>query len=88
MKTLNSVITGTVSHVAMLFVTLFAGLSLIVFIFGATKYIFRGDSEGERKKGKTFMLWGIIGFFVMFGVWGIVEILAQTFGIDATIPQF
>jgi len=60
----------------------------MVFLWGITKYIFKGDSEGEREKGKQFMIWGIVGLFVMFGVWGIIELLGNTFGVDTTIPQF
>jgi hypothetical protein len=32
------------------------------------------------------MLWGIIALFVMFSVWGLVGILASTFGVRVCLP--
>jgi hypothetical protein len=44
-----------------------------------------------KEKGKSLMLWGLIGFFVMVSVWGLVNILTGTvsFGNNAapsTVP--
>lgn len=55
-------------------VPLFYALAFLLFIFGMVRFFFFGGEE-NREKGKTFMLWGIIGFVVMFSVWGIVRLL-------------
>ncbi len=57
-------------------------VAFIVFLYGiARAYIFSiGDAEGV-KKGHTLMLWGIIGFVVMISLWGLVNIVANTFGL-------
>jgi len=55
-------------------VQLFYALAFVFFLVGVVRYFFTGDGE-ERQKGKAFMLWGMIGFFVLFGVWGLVKIL-------------
>lgn len=55
-------------------VPLIYALAFLVFIFGVVRFFFLGGEEG-REKGRTFMLWGIIGFVVMFSVWGIVNLL-------------
>ena len=86
--TLQQVIISTVNQLGIYFVALISGLSVLVFIFGVVKYISKGDSEEGRKNGKTFMLSGIIGLFVMFGVWGLVAILANTFDVPTVVPQF
>ncbi len=49
-------------------------LAFLVFIVGMARFFFTGGEEG-RTKGKQFMLWGIIGFVVMFSVWGVVKLL-------------
>jgi hypothetical protein len=61
------------------------GLAVVVFIYGILIVMF---SEGGEKKesGKMYMLWGIIGIFVMVSVWGLVSILKDTFGLDTTVP--
>ncbi|MBU6321755.1 hypothetical protein KGO04_04495 [Patescibacteria group bacterium] len=54
-------------------------VAFIVFLWGAFEAFILGASEGEAKeKGKNLMLWGLIGFFVMVSVWGLVNILVGT----------
>jgi hypothetical protein len=57
-------------------------LAFIVFIYGvAQAYIFSRGDEGEVKKGHQLVLWGIIGFVVMVSLWGLVNVVANTFGL-------
>ncbi len=63
-------------------------VALVVFLFGVLEFIRGANSEEKRKKGRDHIMWGIVGFLIMFGVWGIIEILVNTFGIKgATINQ-
>ncbi len=57
-------------------------LAFIVFLYGvADAYIFsRGDEEAV-KRGHKLILWGIIGFVVMVSLWGLVNVVANTFGL-------
>lgn len=54
-------------------IPLIYALAFIGFLIGMVRFLFMGGEEG-RKKGKEFMLWSIIAFVVMFGVWGFVRI--------------
>lgn len=58
-------------------------VAFIVFLYGiARSYIFsRGDAE-EVKKGHTLILWGLIAFAVMVSIWGLVNVVANTFGLQ------
>jgi hypothetical protein len=61
-------------------------LAFIVFIWGAFQtFIWGANSEEVKENGKNLMLWGLIGFFVMVSVWGLVNILTGTitFGNNA-----
>jgi hypothetical protein len=62
-------------------VPLLIGLAVVVFVYGVLTMVL---SEGGEKKedGKKYMLWGIIGIFVMVSVWGLVNILQGTFGLQ------
>lgn len=62
-------------------VPLFYTLAFLLFIIGMVRFFFLGGEEG-REKGRQFMLWGIIGFVVMFSVWGIVRLLLATLGVS------
>lgn len=62
-------------------IPLFYTLAFLFFIIGMVRFFFLGGEE-NREKGRQFMLWGIIGFVVMFSVWGIVRLLLATFGVS------
>jgi len=63
------------------------GLSLIAFLWGLTVFILNADNEEKITEGKTFMVWGVIGLFVMVSVWGIINLLTGSFGFDFIFPQ-
>ncbi|MDP6388036.1 MAG: hypothetical protein QGG63_02070 [Candidatus Pacebacteria bacterium] len=60
------------------------GLALLAFFVGLVKLIFSAGNEEEKKKSKGIMIWGIIALFVMVSVWGLVNLLGDTFDIDTT----
>lgn len=68
-------------------------IAFIIFIWGIfTYFIAGGANEEKRAEGKQLAFWGLIGFFVMFSVWGLVNILVGTLGPDTgarpCVPQF
>ena len=70
-----------------LIIPLLVGLALVVFIYGVLVYVINASSDDKRKEGTKFMLYGIIGLFVMVSVWGLVNVLGSTFGLSNTMPQ-
>lgn len=57
-------------------------LAFIVFLYGiANAYIFHTGDEEAVKRGHRLILWGIIGFVVMVSIWGLVNVVANTFGL-------
>lgn len=56
-------------------------IALVVFLWGISEYIRGANSEEKRKEGREHMLWGVVGFVIMFGVFGIISVLTRTFGI-------
>ena len=56
-------------------------LAVAMFVWGVVQYVIN-DSEEAKKKGKNFMIWGIIALTVMVSVWGLVAIVGTTFNID------
>mgnify|MGYP007099669111 CR=1 FL=1 len=59
-------------------VLLIIGLALVAFLWGVIKYMRGGDVE-KVKEAREFIVWGIIGLFVMISVWGLVAVLTNTF---------
>ena len=65
-------------------VALIVGFSLIVFIWGVAKYILNAANPEARSEGRQFMLWGIVALFVVVSVWGLVQVLQETFDVRST----
>lgn len=63
-------------------------IAFIVFLYGITKaYILSHGESKEVEEGHKLILWGIIGFVVMVSLWGMVNVVANTFGLTgATAP--
>jgi hypothetical protein len=66
-------------------IPLMFAIAFFMFIYGVIKFI-REEKAEEKEKGRQFMLWGIISFAVMFGVWGFVAIFNNTFGVSSVLP--
>ena len=62
-------------------------LATVSFIWGVIQYFLSPNNEEKRKKGKGFVIWGLVGLFVIISVWGLVGLLSDTFGIKTLIPQ-
>lgn len=61
-------------------------LSFIVFLWGVYYYyIYGGASDEFVKKGHSMVMWGIIGFAVMISVWGLVNVVSNTFGLGGFV---
>jgi hypothetical protein len=66
-------------------------IAFIVFLWGAFQaFILGAQDEGVKEKGRNLMLWGLIGFFVMVSVWGLVNILTGSVSLNDNItpPDF
>lgn len=63
-------------------VPLLFAVAFIVFLYGVMKtYVLSSGDEAGVKTGHKLILWGIIGFVVMISLWGIVNVVANTFGL-------
>lgn len=69
-------------------VPLVFAVSFVVFIWGVFFYfIASGDDSEKRENGKKLMLYGIVGFFLMVSVWGLVNILLGTVNLNSSTPN-
>lgn len=68
-------------------IPLLVTLAIVYFIYGVLKYIMNADDSTQREEGRKFMVWGIVALFVIVSIWGLVKLLAGTFGFNFVIPQ-
>jgi hypothetical protein len=53
-------------------------LALLAFAIGVGKFI-RSTGDGKMDKTKNFLIWGVIGMFVLVSIWGIVALIRSEF---------
>lgn len=58
-------------------------LCLLYFFWGVAKYMREGArSDQAAAEGKRIMLWGIVGLFVAFSIWGIIAFIQSELDIN------
>lgn len=65
-------------------VPLVIGLATVAFLWGVAQYILSAGDSAKKSGGKEIMYWGVIALAVMLGVWGLVEIVRDTFDLNDT----
>jgi zinc transporter ZupT len=68
-------------------IPLLFAVAIAAFIWGIIQYFLNPENEENRKKGKSYMIWGLVSLFVMLSVWGLVAVIGNTFGVGTVIPQ-
>ena len=65
-------------------------ISVIVFIWGIIRVVFSVE-EAKRKEGRKYLIYGVIAFAVMSGLWGLSNFLLAFFDINTSaefnVPQ-
>jgi hypothetical protein len=59
--------------------SLLMAVAIVMFVWYVIKYYIRPNEE--RKQAGLYVMYSIIGFFVILSIWGIINILGSTFGL-------
>ena len=60
---------------------LLIALGVVLFVWGVIAYVIASDEEAKAA-GKNRMIYGIVGLAVIVGLWGLVRIVTNTFGLN------
>ncbi len=74
-------IVSTVRDLVNTIVPLFMVIAVAVFLWGIVKYITAAGDEEKAKSARGYIIYGLLGVFVMVAFWGIIQVVASTFGI-------
>ncbi len=61
-------------------IPLLYAILFLLFMFGMVRYFFMGGEE-NREKGKSFVVWAIVGMVAVFSVWGVVNLLLSVLAV-------
>lgn len=78
---------ATLAGILNAFAPVIVALALVYFFWGLAQYILNAADEEKKKEGRNIMIWGILALFVMVSVWGIVNVIRDTFQLDDTNIQ-
>ncbi len=82
-------IVRTLKSLADAIVPLFMVVAVAVFLWGIIKFITAGGDEEKKTGAKNYIIYGLIGIFVMVAFWGIIQLVAGTFSVQTggTLPS-
>ncbi len=54
--------------------------AFMYFLYGAAKFIYDLNDPDKKNNGKSHLLWGLVGLFIVFSVGGIIPLFNSLFG--------
>ncbi len=76
----------TIMNILNVIIPLIIAIALVVFLVGVVRYITAGGDPEKRSEARNVMIYGVIGLFVMVAVWGLVNLLVNTFNLQTSAP--
>jgi len=65
-------------------------VAIVYFLYGVLIYVRKGGDEDDRRAGREMMIYGIIAIAVMVSVYGLVNLVTNTFNLGTgqpTVPK-
>ena len=62
------------------------GVLVLAFVWFVVKYFILPNEN--RSEAGMYVMYSVIGFFVVLSVWGLVNIVSNTFGLEGTAPSW
>lgn len=84
MVVLDQFLLKVVTQIINPIILLLVATAFVVFLWGVFVFIAHAGEEAKREEGKKAVLWGLVGFVIIFGVYGIINLLVDTFGISVS----
>lgn len=71
-----------VQNIVARLVPLGIGMAVVALFFGIVMFLIQGrDDEKKRKSWLSWMMYSVLGLFVMVAIWGLVGFLASVLGV-------
>lgn len=58
------------------------GLALLGFFWGLAMFVFKSGDAEKQKEARSMMIWSVVALFVMVSVWGLVNFIGSTLGVE------
>ena len=71
-----------INDIVNVIIPLFMTVAVAVFLWGIIMYITAGGDAEKEKTARGYIIYGIIGLFVLVAFWGLVTVITNTFTIN------
>lgn len=78
--TLLALVSSIIDVIINPLIVLAFAVALVVFLWGVFEYVKGAGDPAARKTGRNHILWSIVGFAIMFSVFGIMRAVSNTVG--------
>jgi predicted membrane channel-forming protein YqfA (hemolysin III family) len=65
---------------------LLMGFAVVMFVYYVIKYFIQPEKVNKAEAAQ-YVLWSIVGFFIILSLWGLVNILISTFDLGTGSPS-
>ena len=79
-------LTNKATNIGNTVIQLLIAFAVLYIIFNVVRYIMAADKPEDRNRIGMAVLWGIVGLFVILSIWGLVNILSNTFRTNTNAP--
>ena len=59
----------------------------LLFIYGLVEFLWNLNEGKDNSEGKQHMIWGIVGMLIMISVYGILDLIDNTFSLNFSNPD-
>ena len=90
MSVLNSFLANVVAQIINPLILLLSAGAFVVFLWGVFEFVVRAGDATKREEGKKAIFWGLVGLVIIFGAYGIINVVMGTFDlgtIQSKLPQ-
>ncbi len=58
-------------------IPIMSGFIMIIFFYGTALFILAQGDIVKTQTGKSFMLWSVLGIFLLVSLWGIIQVMSN-----------
>jgi hypothetical protein len=87
MVVLNQFLSKVVVQIINPIILLLSAVAFVIFLWGVFEFVMRAGDATKRAEGQRAILWGLVGFVIIFGAYGIINLALGTFYLPPVTPD-
>ena len=76
----DQILQNVISEIFSPLYKLAVGVAILYFLYGVFKFVVDMNDPEKKNFGKSHLLWGLIGLFIILSVGGIIKFFNDVFG--------